>query len=140
MAVVVERIVAAIILDKAQGKAAQDLRILEATRSATSALFEFALWNQPQLAEDLFQQYYGVWDIDTLPAGVWAADSFRSIDPVYNHNYVLAARVADRTIEFLQDKFDDNHIEWGHWLAVNYYADGRRRSLEDKTAVIGGLV
>jgi len=139
MAVVFERIAAWIVLDDEQKKAAQDLWLLEETRCATSALFEMELWEHPQAAEDLYLQHYRAWDIETLPAGVWAADSFRSIDPIYIHNYVIAAEVADITIEFLKHKFGDNFTEWGQWLAENYYAEGRGRTLEGKVTAVGGL-
>ena len=140
MAVVMERIAALIALDDAQRKAAQELWLLEDTRCATSALFELELWHKPDKAEELYLHYYGAWDIAAPPAGVWAADSFRSVDPVYIQNYIVAARVADLTVAFLQDKFADDFCEWGRWLAENYYADGRRRSLADKCAVVGGLM
>jgi len=139
MAVVMERIAALIALDDAQRKAAQELWLLEDTRCATSALFELELWDKPDKAEELYLHYYGAWDIGAPPAGVWAADSFRSVDPVYIQNYIVAARVADLTIAFLQDKFADDFGEWGRWLAENYYADGRRRSLAEKCALVGGL-
>ena len=140
MAVVMERIAALIALDDAQRKAAQELWLLEDTRCATSALFELELWDKPDKAEELYLHYYGAWDIGAPPAGVWAADSFRSVDPVYIQNYIVAARVADQTVAFLRKRFADNFTEWGSWLAENYYADGRRRSLADKCAVVGGLM
>jgi hypothetical protein len=139
MAVVMERIAALIVLDDVQRDAAQELWLLDDTRCATSALFELDLWDQPDSADELYLHYYGAWDIGAPPAGVWAADSFRSVDPVYIQHYVLAARVADLTVAFLQHRFADDFGEWGRWLAENYYADGRRRSLADKCAVIGGI-
>ncbi|MFA5394301.1 MAG: hypothetical protein WC338_07620 [Candidatus Ratteibacteria bacterium] len=140
MATVIERIAALIVLDNAQEKRAQDLWILEETRCATSALFELDLWEQPQAAKDLYLKYYGAWNIEVASADVWAADSFRSIDPVYIQNYVIAAYVADRTVEFLRHKYEDKFSEWGRWLVKNYYADGRRRSLADKFAAVGDLL
>ena len=59
-------------------------------------------------------------------------DSFRSIDPVYVHNYVVADRVAERTIEYLEDEYGDQVERWGGWLASHYYGDGRGRSLLEK--------
>jgi len=139
MAVVMERIAALVVLDDAQREAAQKLWLLEDTRCATSALFELELWDQPDSAEELYLHYYGAWDIGAAPAGVWAADSFRSLDPVYIQHYIAGARVADLTVAFLQHKFADDFGEWGRWLAENYYADGRRRSLADKCAVVGRI-
>jgi hypothetical protein len=55
MTVVIERIPAFIVLDDAQRKVAQNLWLLEATRCATSALFELELWDQPDAAEGLYR-------------------------------------------------------------------------------------
>lgn len=69
----------------------KELLTLEYTRCAISALFEFELWENPETAEDLFLEHYQKLGLRIIDPAIWAYDSFRSIDPVYIHNYVLGA-------------------------------------------------
>jgi hypothetical protein len=140
MATVFEQVAALALLDEAGWEAAQALSVLENTRCAISALFEFALWEEPRAAETLYIQHYGRLGLEIASPEVWAADSFRSIDPVYIHNYVVGATVADRTARFLRQEHGEDLARWGEWLSSSYYADGRKRTLEEKTAVVGGIM
>ena len=140
MAEVIEHVAALLLLDKANQRAARALTVLETTRCAISALFEFALWEQPEEAESLYGQHYGQLGLEIASPEIWAVDSFRSIDPVYNHNYVIGAVVAERTSRLLSQKYGDDLQWWGEWLKQNFYADGRKRSLLEKVAVVGGFV
>lgn len=137
MAAVMERIAAKVMLDGGNLRSARGVFALETARCAISALFEFALWEHPKAAESLYAEYYGRLGVDIGSPEIWPLDSFRSIDPVYVHNYVIADRVAERTIEFLDKKYGDDIERWGEWLTGNYYADGRSRSLFEKTKSIG---
>ena len=71
---------------------------------------------------------------------LWALDSFRSLDPVYIHNYIIGSVVAEKTVEFLKDEYGTDFQAWGNWLERNYFSDGRRRSLQEKTEVIGSFI
>jgi hypothetical protein len=140
MATVIEHVAVHVLLDQANQEASQAMFVLEDTRCAISALFEFALWDHPEAAETLYVQHYSQLGLDITSPEIWAVDSFRSIDPVYIHNYVIGALVADRTVGFLQREYGDDYPRWGEWLRDNYYADGRKRTLQEKTASIGGIV
>jgi hypothetical protein len=140
MAVVIEHIAAFMLLDQTNQEAAQALSVLESTRCAISALFELALWDHPEAAERLYVQHYSQLGFNIVSPEIWAVDSFRSIDPVYIHNYVIGALVANSTISLLNQEYGDDFQQWGEWLNSNYYVDGRGRSLQEKAEVISGLV
>jgi hypothetical protein len=139
MAVVIEHIAASVLLDQANRESARALSILENTRCAISALFEFELWEHPEAAERLYLRHYAQLGLPIASPEVWALDSFRSLDPVYVQNYVIGDLVADKTINLLDREYGRNSRQWGRWLLRNYYADGRKRSLREKTAVTGAL-
>jgi len=139
MAVVIEHIAATILLDKDSYEAAREIFVLESTRYAISFLFELSLWEHPQEAEKLYSQYYSRLGVDISDPSLWVLDTFRSIDPVYIHNLVIGAVVAKKTIELLKDEYGHNFQAWGKWLKKHYFMDGRRRSLKEKTDVIGGF-
>lgn len=140
MAVVMEHIAATMLLDRDSYEAAREIFVLESTRLAISALFEFSLWEHPEEAESLYTQHYSRLGVEISAPSLWALDSFRSIDPVYTHSFVIGAVVAEKTIDFLKDRYCDDFRAWGEWLNENYFADGRRRSLKEKTEIIGGLL
>jgi len=148
----VDLIATLVLLDQAGQEVAREESVQMHTRLAISALFEFALWEHPEEAESLYTQHYRQLGGKVLDGGVcvvggrvfdpslWAFDTLRSIDPVYIHNYVIGAVVAEKTIEFLKDEYGANFQTWGKWLESNYFADGRRRSLQEKTEAIGGFI
>jgi hypothetical protein len=136
MAVLIEHVAAFVLLDQANRESARALFVLENTRCAISALFELALWERPEAAESLYAQHHSQLGLHIASPEVWALDSFRSVDPVYVHNYVIGALVADKTINLLVREYGRNFRQWGEWLISNYYADGRTRTLREKTAVI----
>jgi hypothetical protein len=138
MAEIGEWTAARIMLDDTQWETTRQLWILENTRLALSTLFELDLWEHPESAEALYQKHYGRYGLDLESPDIWAVDSFRSIDPVYTHNYVIGARVADHTLGHLRRQFGGDPRMWGDWLTRAYYADGRRRSLREKVATVGG--
>jgi hypothetical protein len=108
-----------------------ELFIMEGIECAVSALFEFALWNNPDSPEELYARHFGQLGDVPFPE-LWAADSFRSLDPVYKHSYVLGHEVAATTIVHLRDMYGDDFCRWGQWLAKHYYADGRKRTLLER--------
>ncbi len=140
MAELMAQIAAFVLLDEDNRKAACQLFELENTRCAISALFEFQLWEHPEAAERLYTQHYRQLDFNVANPEIWALDTFRSIDPVYIHNFVIGSVVAEKTIDHLYEKYGRDFHRWGEWLRSNYFADGRRRNLQEKTAEIGGFI
>ncbi len=134
MAVVGELVGLQIIQDDRTRTPVEELALLENVRCGISCLFEHALWKAPDRAEDLYCEHYGRLGFDIGEPEVWALDTFRSLDPVYNHNYVIARITAERTLEHLVGEFGEDHAEWGRWLLDTYYSPGRRTSLCEKTA------
>ncbi len=67
-------------------------------------------------------------------------DSFRSIDPVYIHNYVIGATLAQKLIDYLSQLYSNDYEAWGKWLYNNVYFDGRKRKLSDKIRAIGDFI
>jgi hypothetical protein len=137
MAVVMEYISSKLFLSPENLESANDLRALETMRCAISALFEFSLWIHPDNAEQLYVDHYERLGLAVDSPEMWALDSFRSIDPVYIHNFVIADRVAERTLSYLERIYGNDEHEWGPWLKIHYYADGRKRSLIEKINAIG---
>ena len=137
MAVVIEHIASKLFLSPDNLESANALRTLETMRCAISALFEFSIWNNPDNAEQLYVDHYKRLGLAIDSPEMWAMDSFRSIDPVYIHNFVIAERVAEKTLSFLERIYVNDEHEWGPWLITNYYTDGRKRSLMEKINAIG---
>lgn len=125
MAVTLEQIAARLWLSPEQQQQARDLQLLEGVRCSLSFLFELALWENPAQAEANYLKYYGQLGLDLGDPAIWALDSFRSIDPVYIHNYVLGDIVAQRTLAHLESLYGADYRAWGTWLVENYYASGR---------------
>lgn len=136
MAVVFEYMAPVLLLYGDDKKQIYELMDLEYTRCAISAVFEFELWEEPNKAEELYEKHYGKLGLRVEDPSIWAYDSFRSIDPVYIHNYVLGAVLAEKLIEYLSKNYLDDYKAWGQWLYKNIYVDGRRSKLEDKVGEI----
>lgn len=139
MAVVIEYIAPKILFDNTTQEKIAEIQVLEYTRCAISALYEFELWQNPDQAENLYAKYYGRLGFKISNSSIWAADNFRSIDPVYIHNYVIGAVLAERLIEYLSKKYSCNYKEWGNWLVNNIYFDGRKRPFIEKIKHISGI-
>ena len=133
MAVLVERIGISVLMEECRETAAT-LSLLEGVRVATSFLFELALWEHPAEAEDLYMMHYGRLGLKISDPGIWAEDTFRSLDPVYIHGYVVGDMVAQKAVAHLRHQFGEDLPMWGSWLRENYFADGRKRSLREKAA------
>lgn len=113
-----------------------DIQLLEYTRCAISSLFEFELWENPENAESLYIKHYSKLGFKINNGSMWAIDSFRSIDPVYIHNYVIGNILAEQLYKYLLNKFSYNYREWGMWLIDNIYVDGRKRAFKEKIDII----
>lgn len=138
MAVVVEYFAPRLLLDSAAQEKAGEIDILEHTRCATSALFELELWENltSRQPEDLYLKHYSRLGMRIDHPELWALDSFRSIDPVYIHNYVIGALLAPRLYDFLLQNHGLDYRLWGQWLINNIYIDGRKRPFSAKVANI----
>lgn len=132
MAVLLEQIGIRQLLSGEELQTAMEISLLENVRCSISFMFELDLWEEPERAESLFCHHYGQLGIASPDPVVWASDSFRSIDPVYIHNYVLGAAVADQII----NRLPGSPKETGPWLVERLYRDGRRRPLYQKLADI----
>ncbi len=93
MAVIFEYIASVLLLNGEDKIRIQELMTLEYTRCAISAIYEFDLWKHPNRAEELFEYHYKKLGVEIKDTSIWALDSFRSIDPVYIHNYVMGGPV-----------------------------------------------
>lgn len=132
MAVIFEYLACIFVLNEEDKMKINELMILEYTRCAVSALYEFDLWKNPDRAEELFEYQYNKLGLKVNDSGIWAYDSFRSIDPVYIHNYVIGASIAENLVEYLDTLYSIDYESWGKWLHYNIYFVGWRRNIRDK--------
>ena len=136
MAVVMEHIAPVILLDESDREKAFEIMTLEYTRCAISALYEFELIESLDKAEELYIKHYSNLGFEIRYPSMWASDTFRSIDPVYIHNYVIGAMLAENIIHHLQNMYSHNYEKWGSWLFENIYKDGRKQSFKSKINVL----
>lgn len=130
MAVVIEHIAPRILFDGNIQEKISHLLLLEYTRCAASSLFEFELWEEPENADNLYIKHYGRLGFNINNPVIWAYDSFRSIDPVYIHNYVIGAVLAEELITYFEKTYSNDYKEWGSWLVKNIY-NSKRREIPD---------
>jgi hypothetical protein len=141
MAVVIEYIAPMLLmLNKTDREKISEIITLEYTRCAISSLFEFDLWENPEIAEELYIKHYSKLGFEINNPSMWASDTFRSIDPVYVHNYVIGAMLAKKVFTYLQSKNLCDYKEWGAWLIDNIYKDGRKKSFKEKIRVLGDFI
>lgn len=84
----------------------------------------------------IFEYHYNKLGLEIKDPSIWAYDSFRSIDPVYIHNYVIGASIAEKLTEYLDTLYTVDYESWGKWLHCNIYFDGWRRDIKDKFLLI----
>jgi Zn-dependent M32 family carboxypeptidase len=141
MAVVIEYIAPLILeLDKKDQEKIYEIITLEYTRCAISSLYELELWENPDIAEELYSKHYGRLGIKIKNPSIWSADTFRSIDPVYIHNYVIGAMLAEEMIVYLQNENSCDYKKWDVWLFNNIYSDGRKRPFREKIKALGEFI
>ena len=107
----------------------------ETARTATSALFEMAIQDEPERAQELF----GSWFSPVAPVSdpvIWTLDTFRSVDPCRVHAYALGAGLADTLVTSLQRWFGDETRAWGRWLRTQLWAPGRRTTFAELAALM----
>ena len=140
MAVVIEHIAPKLLLNNLEQEKLAEIEVLEYTRCAISALYEFELWDNPDYAENLYIKHYSKLGFKINNPSIWASDTFRSIDPMYIHNYVVGAVLANNLTDYLLQKYSCNYKEWGNWLVKNIYVDGRKRPFKEKINNICDLI
>lgn len=113
---------------------------LEYVRCAISSLFEFDLWDNLDSAEELYTLHYSKLGLKINEPSIWASDTFRSIDPVYIHNFPIGALLAEKMINYLDSLYFNNYKKWGDWLYDNIYKDGRRKPFSEKIKLFGNLI
>ena len=119
-------------------RAFQSVGVLENARLFASFTFEMNLWEGCSEPEQRFRECYAEVGIDVGDEEKWPLDSFRSLDPVYVHNYIVGRLVADATLGYLRSAVHPvASPAWGEWLATHYYCDGAARPLTQKSQVLG---
>lgn len=132
IAVIIEYIAPKLIFDEKIQEKILEIQILEYVRCAISSKFEFELWKNPNNAEELYLQIYGELIKEIENPSIWAIDSFRSIDPVYIHNYVIGYAMASQVYEELEKKYSSDHKSWGKYFKEKIYKNGRKIKFIDK--------
>ena len=91
MAVIFEKMAVRALVDEDSRQKLADVGTVEIARLAISHQFEKQLWDSLDFAkaEEWFEKGWAELGVQIEDAALWALDSFRSIDPVYVHNYVL---------------------------------------------------
>ncbi|NMM62616.1 hypothetical protein HBE96_07900 [Clostridium sp. P21] len=140
MAVVIENIASKLLLNEYEQKKVAEIGLLENTRCAISALFEFELWGNMSQAGELYIKHYSRLGFKINNPFIWASDTFRSIDPVYIHNYVVGSVLSEALINYFIKKYSYNYREWGKWLIDNIYIDGRKRAFKEKIESVCDLL
>jgi len=111
--------------------------VLETARLSASFRFEMALWRDRSDPEGLYRECYREAGISVGDEARWCLDSFRSLDPVYVHNYVVGRLVAEATLEHLRTAVSAPSPDWGRWLVSHWYREGAARSLPEKAGELG---
>jgi hypothetical protein len=112
--------------------------VLETARLSASFRFEMALWRDRSDPEGLYRECYGEAGINVEDETAWCVDSFRSLDPVYVHTYVVGRLVAEATLEHLRTAVSAvPSSDWGRWLVSHWYREGAARSLPEKAGDLG---
>lgn len=131
-AVVMEYILSSILLSEKDSKKVLELMKLDYVRCAVSSLYEFSIWDDPREAEQLFNEYYSRIGLSVKNPVIWAYDSFRSIDSVYIHNYVIGIVIAEKLYHYLSEQYSRNYREWFEWIVKNVYQIGNKESIREK--------
>ncbi len=119
-----EYIATQILFDGEERKKLNEVMLIDYTRCAISSLFELELWENILEAEELYLKHYSQLGIEITNPLVWSSDSFRSLDPVYIHNYVLGYNIAKEIYKKLSDIYGEDYPRWGNWLVDNIYKHG----------------
>ncbi|MCF8008469.1 MAG: hypothetical protein K9K32_01775 [Halanaerobiales bacterium] len=132
MAVLFEKIGINLCLTEEEREIALQVSLLENVRCSISFLFEMELWKDPENAEEKFIRHQKILPIITQKKELWVLDSFRYIDPVYIHNYVLGDIYAKKIINYLNDRYNDDYKKWSNIIIDHFLKDGLNKSFMDK--------
>ena len=132
MAVIIEKLGIELLFDGEERQFLKDMTLLENVRVSLSFLFEMDLWQNPRQAKELYSKYYIQLGLSSVQPELWCLDSFRSIDSVYIHNYILSAHFAEQVHIYVSSVFKDDLKAGGTWLREKLYGPGRSVSLERK--------
>lgn len=117
-----------------------ELITLEYVRCAISSLFELDLWDNLENAEELYIMHYSKFGLKINEPSIWVLDTFRSLDPVYIHNFAIGAVLAEKMIDYFESLYSVDYKKWGHWLYDNIYKDGRGKPFSEKIKLFGNLI
>ena len=132
IATVFETIGIKICMNKKERQITEEIKFLESIRCSISHLFEMELWGNTDRAENLFREYQQILPMKPENKSLWTLDTFRYIDPVYNHNYVLGELYSQDIVNKLEAVFGDNYKEWGRVIYRYFLKEGRKRAFENK--------
>jgi oligoendopeptidase F len=128
MATLFETIGIDICMNQAETKIAKEIKFLEAIRCSISFLFEMEIWEKPEKAEELFREYQLKLPMKPTNKEMWAIDSFRYIDAVYIHNYVLGELYSQELFQKLKTGYGDNYKEWARTINNYFLKSGMKSS------------
>jgi hypothetical protein len=137
MAVLMEHVAATLVMDEKQRSYFKDIALLESMRCAASFMFEIALCRNPDAAEELYSATYGRLGITVDKPQRWPLDTFRTVDPMTIHCYVLGELFARHTVQFMARTLGEDYLRWGSWLEKTMYAPGRGLSFAQRAALVG---
>lgn len=107
------------------------------TEFSASYNFEMGLWRDRSDPEGLYERCFREVGIEVGESD-WAESSFRSIDPVYVHNFIIGHIFAAAVLDHLRNEISaDVSPEWGQWLLANYLQSGGAESLPQKAEALG---
>lgn len=132
VAILFENIGIELCMSQFERNTAEEVKLLETIRCSISFLFEVKLWEEPDNAEKLFEEYQSKLSIKPKKKEMWVLDSFRFIDPVYIQNYVLGEIYAKNIIKKLKSLYNNDHKLWGEVLKKQFIKDGMEVSFQKK--------
>lgn len=132
IAIIFENIGIKLCMDEKEQKIAEEVKFLESIRCSISFLFEMELWENHDKAETLYKKFQSLLEMKPNKKEMWALDSFRYIDPVYIQNYVLGEIYANKIVNSLKNRYDDDYNRWGQKIFQYFLKEGMQRSFNEK--------
>ena len=134
MAVIFEKMALKAMLEEDARKKLSGVEMVEVVRLATSHNFEKQLWTDLNFsrAEEWFSQGWAELGVEVDCPALWSIDSFRSIDPVYVHNYVLGEYFGRQFVQLCEKKFGSDYEAWFQFLKTHLLYDGMSRPFMSK--------
>ena len=138
MAVIFEKIAIHALMDEVTRKKLAQIEVVEGVRLALSHCFEQKLWKTQDFAkaEEWFIDSWAKLEVAVDKPSLWAIDSFRSIDPVYVHNYVLGEYFGRLFVQQCEQRFGRDYRAWFRYLKSQLLSDGMARTFDSKMAFL----